>query len=69
MWRDFDRRLAALEAKTKPPVISTWVDFVKWVDEHENDEGDLEIELSPKLQELVEMAAQEEEEAACKSSR
>ena len=63
MWRDLDRRLADLEAKTKPPVISTWVD------EHENDEGDLEIELSPELQELVEMAAQEEEEAACKSSR
>jgi hypothetical protein len=54
MRRDLDRRLAALEAEAKPRVISTWVDFILWLDEHENDEGELEVELSPELQELVE---------------
>lgn len=62
MWRDLAKRLAALEAKAKPPVISTWVDFVLWMDEHEDDEEDVEVELSPELQELV-------KEAACESSR
>ena len=49
------RRLEALEAKAKPVMISTWVDLVLWLDEHEDDEGDVEVELCPVLQELVEM--------------
>jgi hypothetical protein len=48
-----DRRLAALEAKAKPRVISTWVDFMMCEDD------DIEVELSPELQELVEEAALE----------
>ena len=62
MRRDLAKRLAALEAKAKPPMISTWVEFVLWLDEHEDDEGGVEVELCPELQELV-------EEAACESSR
>jgi hypothetical protein len=49
------RRLEALEAKAKPVMISTWVDLVLWLDEHEDDEGDVEVELCPELQELFEM--------------
>ena len=48
------RRLEALEAKAKPVMISTWVDFVMWCAEHEDDEGDVDVELCPELQELVE---------------
>ena len=62
MRRDLAKRLAALEAKAKPRMISTWVDFVLWLDEHEDDEGDVEVELCQELQELV-------EEAACESRR
>jgi len=62
MRRDLAKRLAALEAKANPPMIATWVDFVLWLDEHEDDEGGVEVELCPELQELV-------EEAACESSR
>ena len=53
MRRDLAKRLEALEAKAKPRVISTWVDFMMLEDD------DLEVELSPELQELVEMAADE----------
>jgi hypothetical protein len=60
--RDLAKRLEALEAKAKPRVISTWVDFMMWLYEHENDEGELEVEFSPELQELV-------EEVACEPSR
>ena len=62
MRRDLVKRLEALEAKAKPRVISTWVDFMMWLYEHENDEGELEVEFSPELQELV-------EEGACEPSR
>ncbi len=62
MRRDLAKRLEALEAKAKPRVISTWVDFMMWLYEHENDEGELEVEFSPELQELV-------EEVACEPSR
>lgn len=62
MRRDLVKRLEALEAKAKPRVISTWVDFMMWLYEHENDEGELEVEFSPELQELV-------EEVACEPSR
>jgi hypothetical protein len=48
------RRLEALETKAKPRVISSWVDLVIWLDEHEDDEGDVEVELCPELQELFE---------------
>ena len=54
-----NRRLAGLEAvqeKVKPPVISTLVDLVMWVSEHENDKEEIEVELSPELQALVEDA-------------
>jgi hypothetical protein len=54
--RDLAKRLEALEAKTKPRVISSWVDFMMCEDD--------EVELSPELQELVEMAANEEVEAS-----
>ena len=56
MRRDLAKRLEALEAKTKPRVISYWVDFMMCEDD--------EVELSPELQELVEMAANEEVEAS-----
>ena len=62
MRRDLAKRLAALEAKAKPPMISTWVEFVLWLDEHEDDKGSVEVELCPELQELV-------EEAVCEFSR
>ena len=53
MRRDLVKRLEILEAKAKPRVISTWFDFMIWLDEHENDAGDLEIELSPELEQLI----------------
>ena len=56
MRRDLAKRLEALEAKTKPRVISSWVDFMMCEDD--------DVELSPELQELVEMAANEEVEAS-----
>lgn len=49
--RGIDRRLEALEERAKPRVISTWVDFMMCEDD--------EVELSPELQELVEMAVNE----------
>jgi hypothetical protein len=49
--RDLAKRLEALETKAKPRMISTWVDFMMCEDD--------EVELSPELQELVEMAANE----------
>jgi hypothetical protein len=52
--RDLAKRLEVLEVKAKPRVISTWVDFILWLDEHEDDEGCVEVELCPELQELVE---------------
>jgi len=52
--RDLAKRLEVLEAKAKPRVISTWVDFMMCEDD--------EVELSPELQELVKMAANEEVE-------
>lgn len=62
MRRDLAKRLAVLEAKAKPRVISTWVDFVLWLDEHEDDDGGVEVGLCLELQELV-------EEAACESGQ
>jgi hypothetical protein len=53
MNASLERRLAHLEAKAKPPMIATWVDFILWLDEHENDEEDLEVELSPELKQLI----------------
>jgi hypothetical protein len=52
--RDLAKRLAVLEAIAKPRVVSTWVDFFLWLDEHKDDEGDFEVELCPELQQLVE---------------
>ena len=53
MRRDLTKRLSKLEANAKPRVISTWVDFVLWLDKHEDDEGNVEVELCPELQELL----------------
>jgi hypothetical protein len=36
--RDLAKRLAVLEAIAKQRVVSTWVDFVLWLDEHKDDE-------------------------------
>ena len=43
-------RLAGLEVKAKPRVISTLLDLINCIGENED------VELSPELQELVEMA-------------
>lgn len=53
MKANLARRLAALEARAKPSMLSSWVDFVLWLDEHEDDEEVIEIDLSPALQEIV----------------
>ena len=50
---DIDRRLAALEVDAKPRVISTLLDLINCIGENED------VELSPELQEFVEMAANE----------
>jgi hypothetical protein len=50
MRRDLAKRLEVLEARTKPRVISTWVDFMMCEDD--------EVELSPELQELIEEACE-----------
>lgn len=56
----FNKRLATLEAKAKPRVISTWVDFMMCEDD--------EVELSPELQELlVEITTNEEVEGSRRS--
>ncbi|OPY49465.1 MAG: hypothetical protein A4E49_03103 [Methanosaeta sp. PtaU1.Bin112] len=34
------------EAKARPRMISTWIDFVLWVDEHGDDDGKLEVALA-----------------------
>ena len=57
MKANLRRRIALLKAKAKPRMISPWIDFVLWLDEHEGDDGKLEVALSPELQELVEMAS------------
>ena len=51
--RGIDLRLAALEVDAKPRVISTLLDLINCIEENED------VELSPELQELVEMAADE----------
>jgi len=57
MRRDLAKRLEALEAKAKPRVISSWVDFMMCEDD--------EVELSPELQELlVELTTKEDVEAS-----
>jgi hypothetical protein len=50
---DIDRRLDALEERAKPRVISTLLDLINCIGENED------VELSPELQELFEMAANE----------
>ena len=52
MKGNLERRLAALEAKAKAPMIATWVDLMLWLDAHEVDES-VEVELCPELQTLV----------------
>ena len=43
-----ERRLAALEAKAKAPMIATWVDLMLWLDDSR-----VEASLCPELQMLV----------------
>jgi hypothetical protein len=51
MKANLGRRIAVLEAKMlKSPVISTWVDFILWLD---GGDEDVEVELCPELQMLV----------------
>jgi hypothetical protein len=45
-----NKRLAALEARTKPRLISTLADFAKWCAEDESDEV---VEFSPQMQDFV----------------
>jgi hypothetical protein len=52
MKANLGRRIALLEAKTKLRLISTWIDFVLWLDEHEGDDGKLEVVLSQSCRSL-----------------
>jgi len=38
-------------------MISSWIDFVLWLDDHEGDDGKLEVSPNREFQELVEMAS------------
>ena len=49
-------RIALLKAKAKPRMISPWIDFVLWLDDHEGNDGKLEVSPNREFQELVEMA-------------
>ena len=48
-----EKRLDVLEVKATPRVISTLLDLINCIEENED------VELSPELQELVEIAADE----------
>lgn len=56
MRRDLIKRLEDLEAKAKPRVISTWVDFMLL----EEDYDEREVEFSPELQRVLEELACDE---------
>jgi hypothetical protein len=45
-----NKRLVALEERTKPRLIATLADFVLWC---AKDEPDRNVELSPQMQEFV----------------
>jgi hypothetical protein len=53
MKHDLEKRIQTLEEGTKPRVLSTLLDLINCIEENED------VELSPELQELVEMAADE----------
>ena len=57
MKANLGRRISLLEAKAKPRMISPWIDFVLWLDDHEGDDGKLEVSPNREFQELVEMAS------------
>ena len=57
-----EHRIAALEEKAKPPVISTLLDLIIWESEHKDDPEEAEVELSPELQALVDEAIKEDEQ-------
>ena len=38
-------------------MISSWIDFVLWLDDHEGNDGKLEVSPNRVFQELVEMAS------------
>jgi hypothetical protein len=49
MKHDLEKRIQTLEEGTKPRVLSTLLDLINCIEENED------VELSPELQELVEM--------------
>jgi hypothetical protein len=49
MKHDLKKRIQTLEEGTKPRVLSTLLDLINCIEENED------VELSPELQELVEM--------------
>jgi hypothetical protein len=53
MKHGLEKRIQTLEEGTKPRVLSTLLDLINCIEENED------VELSPELQELVEMAADE----------
>lgn len=59
---NIEYRIEALEEKAKPPVISTLLDLIIWESEHKDDPEEVEVELSPELQVLVEEASKEDEQ-------
>jgi len=59
MKHDLEKRIAALEEKSKSPTISTLLDLIIWANEHEDDPE--EVKLSPGLEALVEDAIKEDE--------
>ena len=46
----FNKRLAALEERARPRMITTLADFILWCAEVKPDE---DVELSPQMQEFV----------------
>jgi hypothetical protein len=54
--RGIDRRLEALEVDAKPRVISTLLDLLNCIEEN------VDVELSPELQALVEKASKEDDQ-------
>jgi hypothetical protein len=53
MKHGLEKRIQTLEEGTKPRVLSTLLDLINCIGENDD------VELSPELQELVEMAADE----------
>ena len=56
MKHNLEKRLAGLEVKAKPRVISTLLDLINCIEENED------AKLSPELQALVEEASKEDDQ-------